>query len=178
MCYTEGMEINLDVHKLERAGMGRAPYKYIGYEHKTFQACHGAPVQVGGSCDYCATGITNMFWFESADGKRFKLGSECANKTGDNGMIRSVKEQVNKEKTAKRKASEKESIDWILSNLEAVKQIFGLHPHPLEYRAEKGETLWNWAEWMMANSGNAGKMLVVKKARKMIAEQFAEGVVK
>ena len=165
-------------HVFERAGLGKAPFKYLGYEHKTYQACPGAPIQVGGSCDYCCTGITNMFYFQSADGKRFKVGSECAKRSGDKGAIHAVKTQINADKKAKRKASEAESIDWLLSNLAAVQQVFGLHPHPLDYRAKKGETLWQWAHWMLANSGNAGKMLVVKKARKMIADDFSKWGIK
>ncbi len=44
-------------HVFERAGLGLAPFRFVGMEEKTFQACPGAPIQAGSSCDYCGTGM-------------------------------------------------------------------------------------------------------------------------
>src|SRR3990167_5391821 len=30
-------------HKFERAGLGKAPYKMVAFERRTYQACPGAP---------------------------------------------------------------------------------------------------------------------------------------
>jgi hypothetical protein len=78
------------IHPFEAAGLGLAPFRFVGMEHKTFQACPGAPIQVGGSCDYCSTGISYFCWIESADGRRFKVGSDCVAKV-DPALAASVK---------------------------------------------------------------------------------------
>jgi hypothetical protein len=65
------------VHPFEKVGLGKAPYRFAGYGHKTFQAFPGAPVQVGTSCDFCGSGICNVFWVLSSDGNRFKTGCDC-----------------------------------------------------------------------------------------------------
>ena len=150
-------------HKWERAGLGKAPFRYAGHEYKTYQACHGAPVQVGGSCDYCYTGISNMFWFVSADGNRFKVGEECANKSADKKVISTVKKAANDVKRIARHEKEYAAIvearTILLPNL---REKWAALPHP----TRKDSSLWDWAEWMMANAGNAGKMRVVRAARK------------
>ena len=69
------------VHPFERSGLGTAPFQFVRYEYLTYQACPGAPVQVGGSCDHCGTGIKDAFWIRGADGREFKVGSSCVYKT-------------------------------------------------------------------------------------------------
>ena len=81
-------------HKFESAGLGKAPFRFIGYEHKTYQAHPSAPVQVGGSCDYCGQGISNMYHVKSADGNRFKVGSDCIAKVDDKGLQKDRKSVV------------------------------------------------------------------------------------
>lgn len=76
------------VHPFERVGLGKAPFRVAGYEKRVFYACPGAPMQCGGSCDYCGTGIVHTFIIVSADGKRFVVGSDCVAKTGDRAMVR------------------------------------------------------------------------------------------
>lgn len=49
------------------AHLGAYPYRYLGFEHKAYQACHGAPVQPGGTCDHCGTPISDIYSFVSAD---------------------------------------------------------------------------------------------------------------
>ena len=85
-------------HVFEKAELGKAPFKFVSYEYKVYQACQGAPIQVGGSCDYCGTGIKHFHWITSADGNRFKVGSECVNKTGDNKLVSETKEGVRRVK--------------------------------------------------------------------------------
>jgi radical SAM superfamily enzyme with C-terminal helix-hairpin-helix motif len=68
------------VHAWELAGLGKAPYRYVGYERLVFQAVPGdpsCPIQAGGSCDYCANAIMNAYYFRSADGVEFKVGCDC-----------------------------------------------------------------------------------------------------
>jgi hypothetical protein len=70
------------IHPFTRAGFGPAPFRCVGMTVERYQACHGAPVQPGTSCDYCGTGIMYAFWIVNADSsRRFKVGCDCVAKT-------------------------------------------------------------------------------------------------
>jgi hypothetical protein len=77
------------LHVFERAGLGKAPFRFIGAQEVFFQATPDAPRQCGGSCDFCGTGIVTFCFIRSADGREFKVGSDCLRKTGDAGLIKS-----------------------------------------------------------------------------------------
>lgn len=64
-------------HVWETMGLGVAPYRCVGYESRKFQACPGAPVLAGTSCDACGTSIMNVYWVEASCGSRFKVGCDC-----------------------------------------------------------------------------------------------------
>jgi hypothetical protein len=81
----------IGLHVFERAGLGKAPYAVIGAFECKYQACPDAPVQPGGSCDYCGTGIMYAIELRSHDGRIFKVGSDCINKAGDSGLLRAYK---------------------------------------------------------------------------------------
>jgi hypothetical protein len=83
------------VHKFERRGLGKAPFSVIGYGREVFQAIPGdpnCPLQPGTSCDYCGTGIMDVAYIRSSDGKEFKVGCDCVAKTGDAGLTRCIKQ--------------------------------------------------------------------------------------
>ena len=88
-------ERNEIVHKFERAGLGKAPFRFVGAEMKWF-IVPGCKPRAGSSCDYCATSIAECCWIEDAEGKRFKVGNVCVNKTGDAGLIDYTKRALNK----------------------------------------------------------------------------------
>ena len=71
------------IHPFERADLGRAPFRFSGYGIESYQACPGAPVQPGATCDYCGSGIKHVYRVTDADGRQSKLGSECINKAND-----------------------------------------------------------------------------------------------
>lgn len=156
------------VHKFEKAGLGKAPYSFTGGQTMTFQACSGAPIQPGGSCDYCGTAIMQAFWFRSADGKSFKVGSSCVNKSGDAGMIRIVKTEERQRQRKVRHARESQQIAYLKDNIEKVRGALQALPHPAEWAAKKGLTKWDWATWMLVNSGNAGKIRLLKEIKPLI----------
>lgn len=145
------LPIGTTLHKFEAAGLGKAPYRYTGCEEKVHPNGDGT-VKPGGSCQYCSTGIRYCFWFISADGKRFYVGSDCVHKAGDQGLIRIVDAEVsriNREKRLTKKRAE-EAADMELC-LTADLSIFTAEPHPTPDRAAQGETRRQWAEWMKAN---------------------------
>lgn len=145
------------VHKFELAGLGKAPFKFIGVEHKVYQACPGAPIQPGGSCDYCATAISYFFWCKSADGKTFKVGCDCIAKVGDAGLKRAV-DKVKKEQLKARQAARIASGAAMLADPE-LREKLEAQPHPYGFT---GKTLLDWCNWMLDNAGNAGKIRVAK----------------
>lgn len=80
----------IGMHVFERAGLGRAPFRCIGFSEQVIRHPDGT-TQAGGSCDYCSTGIRYTCHIKAADGRTFKVGSDCVAKTGDAGLIRSYK---------------------------------------------------------------------------------------
>lgn len=102
-------------HVFEAAGLGKAPFRCVGVVEVTYQACPGAPIQPGGSCDYCGTGISIHCKIKSADGKEFKVGSDCVRKTGDAGLLRGYQTHpaVRKMAADKRKAKDAKIVaEW------------------------------------------------------------------
>lgn len=75
------------VHPFTAAGLGPAPFKFVRYELSEYQACPGAPVQGGTSCDRCASGIKHVFWIEAADGQRSKVGIDCIAHLHDHALM-------------------------------------------------------------------------------------------
>jgi hypothetical protein len=81
------------VHRFEAAGLGKAPFEVESFQICKYQACQGAPIQPGASCDFCGTGIMLVYVIRSADNRRFKVGCDCVEKTGDAGLINAVRRQ-------------------------------------------------------------------------------------
>lgn len=63
-------------HPWERAGLGKAPFRYVGMFENVFRMPDGS-TKAGGSCDYCGTGIRYCFRCVSADDKSFVVGCDC-----------------------------------------------------------------------------------------------------
>lgn len=96
------------VHVFERAGLGRAPFKVVGSFELKWQAHPGAPIQPGGSCDYCGQGIMYAAAIRSADGKQFKVGCDCVARTGDAGLLKAYKNHPDTRKRNRQKAALKD----------------------------------------------------------------------
>lgn len=157
------------VHKFERAGLGRAPYRYLGFEEKVFTV-PGAYSKPGGTCQYCGTAIRNCFWVGSADGKRFYVGCECIGKLGDRGLVDVVRREANRMKRDKAAARADERIAAARARLETdagLRAALAAAPHPTAWRAEQGGTKLEWAEWMLKNAGRTGSLLVVRAIEKL-----------
>jgi hypothetical protein len=94
------------VHVFEQANLGKAPFEVVdAYEHHEHQIGDSLGVtDMGTSCDYCSTYIRNVFVIESSDGKKFRVGSDCVNKTSDKGLTRVVNEFKSRKRREKREA--------------------------------------------------------------------------
>lgn len=67
------------LHCFEHAGLGRAPFSIAGFRKEPSH------------CAFCGTGILWQVLVQSADGRRFHVGSDCMQRCGDAGLIRRYK---------------------------------------------------------------------------------------
>jgi hypothetical protein len=169
------------IHVFEKAGLGQAPFKCIGCHVSQYQACGGAPIQPGSSCDYCGTGIVYVFTIASADGKTFKVGCDCVLKTGDAGLRRTVDAHM-KAAQHDRDDARIEAAQSLLKE-ERVIAAFTAAPHPMDWRARQGAKLMDYATWMFEHAGRSGMIKVArliegvyfdKPARKPAADKAAQ----
>lgn len=157
-------ELTTTTHPWERAGLGVAPFRFVGCEVKTYQACPGAPIQVGASCDYCANGIKHVCWIQDANGKRFKVGNVCVNKV-DKVLGKKVDRAVKAAKKAGQVEREKARIEAaieLLASNETLRAELASHPHPNAWRAEQGATRLDYFGWMFENAGHSGHMTITR----------------
>lgn len=159
-------------HVFEIAGLGAAPFTFLGIEDSAAKVntddgmvrTTGADgfdyyTKPGGSCDFCGTYIVIFCWIRDAKGKRFKVGTSCASKTDDKGIVDKAKRAANKLKRTKQVAREQVRIDAaraaFVNDLKGVRAWLASFPHPHEYRAEKGATWADCVEWSLVDSGRA-----------------------
>lgn len=115
------------LHRFERAGMGKAPFRVVGYGREVFQAIPGdpsCPLQPGTSCDYCGTGIMDVAYIESSDGQKHKVGCDCVEKVGDAGLVHAIKRspeyrRLQRDKRMALDARKSAEIDAILADYES-----------------------------------------------------------
>lgn len=169
------------IHPWERAGLGCYPYKFLRCTEEKYQACHGAPIQAGTSCDYCAAAIMTAYHWRSACGREFKVGCDCtergfiipaAQTNAERALARDPEFQraMRAARDAKRAATharQDAKIDEACALLarEDVRAALAAKPHPVKFRAERGETLLDSLEWYMDNAGRAGKVRAAKMIR-------------
>jgi hypothetical protein len=163
------------LHPFERAGLGKAPFRYIGSYESKYQACPGAPIQPGSSCDYCGTGIMIVCRIKAADGKVFKVGSDCVGRVSQEAAgtdaeraarelwdrVKADQRKRDRAARAKRTAAKVADVQALLAD-DDNRQLFASLPHPNAAMAAGGHTLLSWAEWMLERAGAAGKCRVAK----------------
>ena len=149
------------VHVFEAAGLGKAPFRFVGMEHKVGPVnlgggltC-GAPGQPMGTCDFCGNGIAFCYYIRSSDGREFIVGSECVRKTGDAGL----KRKVAKLETQRRNEAADARIERARETLEdkGVQAKLAGKPHPNPHRAGKGDSLLDYVEWLIVHGGRTGQ---------------------
>lgn len=156
------------VHAFELAGLGKAPFRFLGLSREVYQAIPGdpeCPIQPGASCDFCGQAIYNVCRILSADGRTFKVGCDCVAKTGDKGLRKVVDAATRKvaaDKRAAKAAVVAEALEAALAD-DAVRAQLATAPHP---RGFEGKTLLDWADWMMAHAGARGRLEVAKAIAK------------
>lgn len=178
----------LRMHPWESAGLGKAPFVCVGTGREVFQAVRGdpnCPIQPGTSCDYCGQGIMLVCYVASSDGKRFKVGFDCAAKLNSAvnkahmfadetakfmADVRRKRLAMERGKRATKAETIRAQLDAWLAD-EAVRAKLEAMPHPKGFLSrETGEpmTLLEWSEWMAENSGAAGRKKVADAIRKLV----------
>lgn len=159
------------MHAFERAGLGKAPFKFVSFGTKTYQACPGAPVQPGSSCDYCGTAISGEFWIKSADGKHSKVGCNCIEKVGDKGLIRAYKNspEFRKLQREKRHAKDVQVTEELQALFKAKQGQWSAEPHPYSFVDRKtGLPLskWDYVQFMFNACGASGRYSMLRRLKK------------
>lgn len=152
------------IHPFERAAFGHAPYRYVGHYQAVFQAAPDAPRQPGTSCDYCGTGIMDVFKVRSSDGVEFKVGCDCIRKVsaefdGDippdaREWIYQMESAKRHERRLKRDAQIKARKDRVRGALAAHPTLFVDRPHPTPFYAAQGRTLRDYYQWCLDHKSN------------------------
>jgi hypothetical protein len=157
---------NHKLHEFERAGLGKAPFRLVNVYF------------VSGlrSCDYCGTGIQEICVIRSADGNQFKVGNICVEKTGDRGLVDTVKREVNRLRTQRRNEKADEKIKVALAKLETdstLREKLAAEPHPYAWLAEKGLTSLDYVDWMLKNGGRKGRGEAAKVIERFLPENLS-----
>lgn len=146
------------IHVFERAGLGKAPFRFLGAEDK-WHSVPGAPKKPGGSCDFCGTAIVTHCYIRGADGRKFKVGIDCVNKTGDAGLRRNVAAAVREANRVKVAARAEAVFEAATEAFPKVAAALAAKPHP---RGFAGKTLLDYVNWMHDNAGRKGKLEAAK----------------
>ena len=162
------------VHAFEKAGLGQAPFQFLGMHEQWYTPCPGAPSKPGGCCAYCGNGILYVFTVKSADGKTFGVGCDCINKIGDAGLIKAYKNspEFRKAQSDKRAIKAQKDKDAFAVILAEKRDAMAALPHPNGFKnRQTGEpmTLLDFAEWMFQNCGASGRGQVLRRLQKILA---------
>jgi len=125
------------VHVFERTQGHPGPYRVIGYADRVYQACQGAPIQPGASCEHCGTAIRHTYTIRAADGFTFVVGSDCVAKTGDAGLIKEIKTFQAERRAIAREARRQLGIESRAKRMRAAAEAF------LAARPELADALTN-----------------------------------
>lgn len=157
---TEHQE-NVGKHAFEVAGLGKAPFYFIGYSRKEYRATPDSPIQPGGTCNYCGQGIIDCCTIKSSDGKIFTVGTTCVNKTGDDGLLKAYK-------TSKEYRDHQSNLRWekAQKQREKVRELITVHgeyfkriPHPYGFSDRVTGiplTYFDYCEWSLSHCGAKG----------------------
>jgi hypothetical protein len=157
-------------HPFERAGLGKAPFKYVGNAELVFIAYPGATPRAGGSCDYCYTAIRDAYYIVSADGKKFKVGCDCVRKLCVDKRD-PILVAVNKARAAQAKANKESRVRFAIEAFETDETLLTDKPHPMAWAKGKGLTARDFAVWMLKNAGLTGKLKVAREIEAALKER-------
>lgn len=171
------------IHVFEQAGLGLAPFRYLGMKGQEIaygQAVIGhaggcaITTKPGGTCDYCGTYIVNMFRVGSADGKEFIVGCDCIMKVdGAGSRVANLTQLEIDVKNHKREVKQRgEAVQIAAARAALDSGACSDQPHPIAYHADNGLTLADYCRWLLDNAGRSGQM---RACRMIAAPQAVKG---
>src|SRR5690606_10356456 len=182
---------NTKMHPFEKAGLGKAPFKYVGVEIKSgplrFTNPDGTETQVGapgqpmGCCKYCYQGIKECHIVRSADGKVFEVGCDCIQKlASENRHLPRTAEQAQLEDLAAkanasrrdlrnqqardRRAKAAQASAVRLDELLGDKRLeskLSARPSKHDWKAKQGGTEWDDVLFTAHGCGHAGRLRLI-----------------
>lgn len=176
-----------DLHPFEAVGLGLAPFRYVGMEEKVGPITLDNGVQVGspgqpmGTCDYCGQGIAYCVGVESADGKRFVIGMDCAEKlyrdsnrtstaTARDPIYQAIARDRKAHQRKIRHAREAKKIAEGKQWCDAHREQLAALPHPNQHRAAAGDSFADYLDWMFRMAGTSGTLSAIHRARAAMQE--------
>ena len=178
-----------ELHPFERAGLGRAPFRFLGMSvevgpRRSVDPETGVTLEIGspgqpmGSCNYCGQGIAYCYHVASADDKRFIVGCDCVMKLArtDNEkrdpVIAAIHREAKRIEREKRHARERAQLDagrdWLESNEAALEGL----PHP----KIADLTMADYIHYLWQNSGTSGRLRAIARAKKVLAAPRSPGL--
>lgn len=162
------------VHKFQAAGLGLAPFKFVGMSINLFNNGDGT-TKPGGSCDYCGSSIVNEFHVRSSDGREFKVGCDCINKVGDEGLIKAYKTspEFRKIQAVKRAVKATAVTAELRALIDANSALLASKPHSSGYTdRQTGQplTALDQYNWYFNNCGASGRASTLKGLKLRLAE--------
>lgn len=164
---------NVGKHAFEVAGLGKAPFRYIGMEESVITYPDGTS-KAGGCCKYCYTGIRYVFNIRSSDGVVSGVGCDCIAKVGDEGLLKAYKTspEWRKLQREKREAKGKVARETVDSLIAANRDKLAAMPHPHGFTDRKtGEplTMLDQVQWMADHCGTSGIIAYAKTLQKIVS---------
>jgi hypothetical protein len=169
----------VEIHPFQKAGLGLAPFRYIGVKHQDISYGQavighigGVPITTkpGGTCDACGTYIVDMYRIRSADGRESVVGCDCIKKVGYKvESLPKLKADLKKAAKAKRavaKGKEEVRIEAARDAFQSAPAMFTDKPHPTKFRAEQGASFRDYVEWMLIHAGHSGRFSMAKLIEK------------
>lgn len=155
---TDNVEL-VGKHAFEVAGLGKAPFRFVGMQENAQRLPDGT-TRAAGCCQYCYTGIRYECVVQSADGKRFVVGSDCIRKVDEAGLYKAYKQsrefrdhqrQLRQAKAAKVREQVNELMGQLSEKLAAM-------PHPMGHVDRQTNvplTALDWARWNCSHLGDS-----------------------
>jgi hypothetical protein len=178
------------IHPWEKAGLGRAPFEWLGITEERgpkrvvandgVEFLVGAPGQPMGTCSYCGMGIAECHHIRSADGKKFIVGCDCVSKVHAEGEpVLTAAERASRDlrntKARKRAAAKGKAVKGELAALladAAIKATLSGLPHPrgfVDRSTGQPLTLLDSVQWLAEHSGRTGKAKALKLIQKAVS---------
>lgn len=165
------------LHPFQRAGLGIAPFKYIGMTEKVIKHADGTE-QPSGTCDYCSNGIRYCYQIQSADGKVFQVGSDCVmkiyrldNEEFRDPIIAKIGDERRRLERNARHQREAKKIEIGRKLFDDNRAYFETLPHPHEYYRSQGQTLADSIEWYFQRGGNSGRLSMIRMMERLLKER-------